>query len=204
MVVTSFCLFLLGGCISRLVSDFSKAGFGWFQKSVVGIVQTGQWCSAGSVPKRSKQRSSVKSKGSHNKSFKRTRWRGPLNSSVMQNREVQNPKTKPDLDDSRIRENSVLWVVLLGGSFSGWFLKQVKMVVTSFCLFLLGGCISRWVSDFSKAAFVGFKKSVVGNVQTGQWWSAGSVPKRLKQRSSVKSKGSHNKSFNGTALRAAR
>ena len=66
----------------------------------------------------------------------------PLNSSVMQNREDQNPKTKPGLDDSRIREDSVLWVVFLSGNFSGWFLKQVKMVVTSFCLFLLGGCIS--------------------------------------------------------------
>jgi hypothetical protein len=42
MVVTSFCLFLLGGCISRWVSDFTKAGFGWFQKSVAGIVQAGQ------------------------------------------------------------------------------------------------------------------------------------------------------------------
>ena len=39
--VTSFCLFILGGCISRLVSDFTKADFGWFQKSVFGIVQTG-------------------------------------------------------------------------------------------------------------------------------------------------------------------
>ena len=28
------------------------------------------------------------------------------------------------------------------------FLGQVKLVVTSFCLFLLGSCISRWVSDF--------------------------------------------------------
>ena len=71
------------------------------------------------------------------------RYAQPLNSSVMQNREDQNPKTKPDFAGSRIREDSVLWVVLLSGNFSGWFLKQVKMVVTSFCLFLLGGCISR-------------------------------------------------------------
>lgn len=42
MVVTSFCLFLPGGGISRWVSDFSNAGFGWLHKSVVGIVQTGQ------------------------------------------------------------------------------------------------------------------------------------------------------------------
>ena len=51
--------------------------------------------------------------------------------------------TKPGLDDSRIRKDSALWVVLLGGSFSEWLLKQVKMVATSFFLFLLGGCISR-------------------------------------------------------------
>lgn len=49
------------------------------------------------------------------------------------------------------------------------------MVVISFCLFFLGGCISRWVSDFIKADFIGFKKSVlvrsksvVGIVQTGR------------------------------------
>jgi hypothetical protein len=49
------------------------------------------------------------------------------------------------------------------------------MVVISFCLFHLGGCISRWVSDFVKAGFIGFKKSVlvlsnsvVGIVQAGR------------------------------------
>ena len=44
----------------------------------------------------------------------------------MQNRKGQNPKTKPDLDDSRICGNSVLWVVLLGGDFSRWILKREK------------------------------------------------------------------------------
>ena len=44
----------------------------------------------------------------------------------MQNREVQNPKAKPDLAGSRIREDSVLWVVLLGGSFSRWILMLAK------------------------------------------------------------------------------
>ena len=44
----------------------------------------------------------------------------------MQNREVQNPKTKPGLDDSRVRGYSVSWVVLLGGCCSGWVLKQEK------------------------------------------------------------------------------
>ena len=42
MVVGSFCLFLLGSRISRLYSYFTKIGFGWFKKSVVGIVQTGK------------------------------------------------------------------------------------------------------------------------------------------------------------------
>jgi hypothetical protein len=41
MVVTSFCLFLLGGGISRWVSG-SGSGFGWFHKTVVGIVKTAQ------------------------------------------------------------------------------------------------------------------------------------------------------------------
>ena len=50
----------------------------------------------------------------------------PLNSSVMQNREVQNPKTKPGLDDSKVLGYLVSWVVLLGGYFSGWVLKQAK------------------------------------------------------------------------------
>ena len=31
MEVTSFCLFLLGGCISRSAFDFTKADFGWSQ-----------------------------------------------------------------------------------------------------------------------------------------------------------------------------
>ena len=86
----------------------------------------------------------------------------------MQNREIQNPKTKPGLDDSRVRGYSVLWVVLLGGYFSGWVLKQAKMAVTSFFLFLLGICISRLASNFSKIGFCWFQKSVVGIVQTGQ------------------------------------
>ncbi len=42
-------------------------------KTAFGIVQTGQRCSAGSAPTRSKHSFSVKSKGAHNKSFKRTR-----------------------------------------------------------------------------------------------------------------------------------
>jgi len=42
----------------------------------------------------------------------------------MQNREVQHQKTKPGLDDSWVRVYSVSWVVLLGGNFSGWVLKQ--------------------------------------------------------------------------------
>jgi hypothetical protein len=42
MAVTSFCLFLLGDCVSRSVSDITKAGFRCFKKSVVGIVQAGQ------------------------------------------------------------------------------------------------------------------------------------------------------------------
>ena len=42
MAVTSFCLFLLGGCVSRSVSDIKKAGFRCSKKSVGGIVQTGQ------------------------------------------------------------------------------------------------------------------------------------------------------------------
>ena len=44
----------------------------------------------------------------------------------MQNREVQNPKTKPGLDDSWVRGYSVSQVVLLGGYFSGWVLKLTK------------------------------------------------------------------------------
>ena len=54
------------------------------------------------------------------------RYAQPVNSSVMQNREVQNPKKKPDLDVSRIRENSVLWIVHMGDDFSRWVLGQVK------------------------------------------------------------------------------
>ena len=81
----------------------------------------------------------------------------PLNSSVMQNREVQNPKAKPDSIDSWIRESLVWWGVLFSGDFSSWFLKHVKMVVTSFCLFFLCACISRWVSNFTKLVFIGFK-----------------------------------------------
>jgi len=42
MVVISFYLFPLVGCIFMLVLDYKKTGFGWFQKSVVGSVQTGQ------------------------------------------------------------------------------------------------------------------------------------------------------------------
>ena len=42
MEVTSFCLFLLGGCTSRRVINFTKADFCWFQKSIVGSVQIGQ------------------------------------------------------------------------------------------------------------------------------------------------------------------
>ena len=61
-----------------------------------------------------------------------------------------------------------MWVVLLGGNFSGWLLKQAKMVVTSFSLFLLGGCVSGSASDITKAGFRCFKKSVAGIVQTGQ------------------------------------
>ena len=38
MAIISFFLFLLGGCIYRLVSDFTKADFRHFKKSVVGIV----------------------------------------------------------------------------------------------------------------------------------------------------------------------
>ena len=41
-MVTSFCLFLLFGCISKAVSDFTKADFGGLQKTVVRVVQTGQ------------------------------------------------------------------------------------------------------------------------------------------------------------------
>jgi hypothetical protein len=54
------------------------------------------------------------------------RYAQPVNSSVMQNREVQKPKTKPGLDDSRVRGYSVSWVVLLSGYFSGWVLKQAR------------------------------------------------------------------------------
>ena len=49
------------------------------------------------------------------------RYALPLNSSVMQNREVQNPKAKPDLAGSRIREiwfcGLFFWVVVSVGGF---------------------------------------------------------------------------------------
>jgi len=61
-------------------------------KSVVCVVQTGQWCSASSVQSRSKHQNKghakLKVKGWHNKSFKRSRWRGPLNSSVRRHRKT--------------------------------------------------------------------------------------------------------------------
>jgi hypothetical protein len=55
------------------------------------------------------------------------------------------------------------WVVLFGGSFSRWFLGQVKFMVTSICLFQM-------VVGFfmvSKSVFVGVK-TALGNVQIGQ------------------------------------
>jgi len=60
----------------------------------------------------------------------------------MQNREVQNPKPNPDLVGSWIREDSFLWVVLLGGDFSRWFLKQTKEGGNFILAALLGGCVS--------------------------------------------------------------
>ena len=49
------------------------------------------------------------------------RYAQPLNSSVMQNLEVQNPKAKPDLAGSRIREirfcGLFFWVVVSVGGF---------------------------------------------------------------------------------------
>ncbi len=55
------------------------------------------------------------------------------------------------------------WVVLFGGSFSRWFLGQVKLVVTSVFLFkMVVGSFG-----FQNPIFVGVK-TVVGNVQTWQ------------------------------------
>ena len=75
----------------------------------------------------------------------------------MQNREVQNPKTKPGLDDSWVRGYSISLVFLLGGNFSGWFLGQVKLVIISICLIQMVGC-SFWV-----------KKPRFGCFQNGSW-----------------------------------
>jgi hypothetical protein len=61
-----------------------------------------------------------------------------------------------------------LWGVLLGGYFSMWFLKQEKMVVTSFCLFFWVAVFPGWLKISLKLVLVGCKKSVVGIVQTGQ------------------------------------
>jgi len=84
----------------------------------------------------------------------------------MQNREVQNPKTKPGLDDSWICGYSVSWVVLLGGFFNEWVLKQAKDGGNFILSVSSKRCVFRSVSNLKRAGFGWFQKSIAGIVQT--------------------------------------
>src|SRR3990167_3609572 len=102
----------------------------------------------------------------------------------MQNREVQNPKAKSDLAGSRIRESSVQWVAFGAGKIGGYFNLSVS-----------NGGRFFWSQKPRFSWFQNGSRYCANGAVMLCWFGA----KKAKQRSSVKSKGSHNKSFKRTA-----